>query len=299
MYRVSSAHRTVYSVGFFLFLLLSSVAAAKQPYKYNEAWRAHFFSRASYCKMDLIRSWTCGSPCARLDTFKPVAVFSSFLIGTSGFVGVDHAKRQIVVAFRGTNNLQNILADVSALQVDYGRRSSCGRQCRVHTGFFDSYKSLRQQTRKAVLNLVEVNPTYEILITGHSLGGALATLASADLQESLNGSPNLYPPWTISLYTFGSPRVGNAAFAKWVDALLVNGTKYRITHRLDPVVRTPARLWGYVHTTTEVFFTSRANTSVVICNDSPGKEDRGCSLSKTSIWIDDHMYYMGDTIGCK
>ena len=44
------------------------------------------------------------------------------------------------------------------------------------------------------------------LYTGHSLGGALATLAAQDLQAEFR-FPQLY------CYTFGAPRTGNHAFA--------------------------------------------------------------------------------------
>ena len=43
-------------------------------------------------------------------------------------------------------------------------------------------------------------------MTGHSLGGALAVLCALDLQDIYGN---------INLYTFGCPRVGNAAFAQY------------------------------------------------------------------------------------
>jgi len=49
-----------------------------------------------------------------------------------------------------------------------------------------------------------------LLITGHSLGGALATFASVDIMEQIE----FYNP--ISMYTFGSPRTGNQAWSDYV-----------------------------------------------------------------------------------
>jgi hypothetical protein len=47
-------------------------------------------------------------------------------------------------------------------------------------------------------------------VTGHSLGGALATLAAFDIQEACKTLPQM----SLSIYTFGAPRVGNHAFAR-------------------------------------------------------------------------------------
>ena len=67
-------------------------------------------------------------------------------------------------------------------------------------------------------------------ITGHSLGGALATHAAAHLlSQGIN---------VDMLYTFGSPRVGDNKFSTWFDALLKN-TKVRVTHGRDPVPHLP------------------------------------------------------------
>ena len=55
----------------------------------------------------------------------------------------------------------------------------------------------------AVYSLLEAKEYASLLITGHSLGGALATFAAVDIMEQIE----LYSP--ISIYTFGSPRTGN------------------------------------------------------------------------------------------
>jgi predicted lipase len=47
----------------------------------------------------------------------------------------------------------------------------------------------------------------QVYCTGHSLGGAVASLAAFDIARELNISPQ-----RIKLYTFGCPRLGNRAF---------------------------------------------------------------------------------------
>lgn len=60
------------------------------------------------------------------------------------------------------------------------------------------------QVRAEVAKHLRYNPDAEILITGHSLGGALATLCFLDLQLTLGPAP--FAP----VYIFGAPRVGSS-----------------------------------------------------------------------------------------
>lgn len=113
---------------------------------------------------------------------------------------------------------------------------------------------------------------YDLMVTGHSLGGALSTLFTADIGEygidAGRGLPTLEPaePWWSSLasnfygddgepssrsppprpkslriYNFGSPRVGNADFVAKFDSLIGNGIDeaYRIVNGEDVVTRLP------------------------------------------------------------
>ncbi len=79
-----------------------------------------------------------------------------------------------------------------------------------------------------------------MVATGHSLGGAVATLAAAYLRAAGNA---------VDLYTYGSPRVGNDAFANFVSAQA--GLEIRVTHLDDPVPRLPPLLFSYRHTSPE------------------------------------------------
>jgi len=55
------------------------------------------------------------------------------------------------------------------------------------------------------------------------------------------------------LYTFGQPRAGNAAWARWYDAQLRSRT-FRIVHAQDVVARMPWLLGRFRHAGTEIFF---------------------------------------------
>ena len=77
----------------------------------------------------------------------------------------------------------------------------------MHKGFKNSYKRLTNQNiRTAIKQVVDSNPTFDIIFTGHSLGGAVANLAAATYKLQ-------YPKAEVSLYTYGQPRVGNSLYS--------------------------------------------------------------------------------------
>jgi hypothetical protein len=104
----------------------------------------------------------------------------------------------------------------------------------------------------ALADLRTQNPGYATIITGHSLGGALATLAFTDLRA------NNIPLKTT--YTLGAPRVGNPAYADFNDKLSGAsdapghiGDLVRITHGIDGVPGLPSQAMGFQHSRTEIY----------------------------------------------
>jgi predicted lipase len=72
----------------------------------------------------------------------------------------------------------------------------------------------------------------------HSLGGAISLL------EAVYLSRNLPSTTTIKAFLYGQPRVGNPAFANYVDAT-PNVKVTRITNKKDPVPILPGMLWTF------------------------------------------------------
>lgn len=99
---------------------------------------------------------------------------------TQGFVAVDHTNQLIVIAFRGSVSIPNWIADLTFVMAPW---SIC-TGCQAHAGFLASWESVKSQIQEAVKSATARYPSYIIIATGHSLGGALATLAAADLRHS-------------------------------------------------------------------------------------------------------------------
>lgn len=100
----------------------------------------------------------------------------------------------VIVAFRGTEPRWDDLSDIVRVRpIRYGLGG------RVHDGFFGAYETIRRPLQKALGDLDAGHRS--IWLTGHSLGGALATLAMDDV------------PAARGLYTMGAPPVGSRRFA--------------------------------------------------------------------------------------
>lgn len=148
-----------------------------------------------------------------------------------GFVAVDGS--QLTISFRGTENVDDWVHDLGILTVPYTPTGSIlmqdNRIVGVHDGFYELYKAILQALLRALYFMPHGVLIDRVLITGHSMGGALATLASFDVFAATNINP--------TVITFASPRVGTPAFASLLDQHLPNF--FRVTNPWDIVPEVP------------------------------------------------------------
>jgi len=158
---------------------------------------------------------------------------------TQAFIA--HNTNCIVIAFRGTKNVHDCIIDAGICKVNtpYGR---------VHAGFNRALDSVWDQIMQIVSTIQTHNQP--IWITGHSLGAALAVLTAARLSYLINQPEQ---PKINGLYTFGQPRVGDAAF---IAALEIHRRSdyFRFVNDNDIVTRIPNRFNQYQHGGTLKFF---------------------------------------------
>lgn len=87
----------------------------------------------------------------------------------------------------------------------------------VHFGFCEYYQTLvAEGLADNILRLAKDHPTYNILLTGHSLGAAAAAVCAADLVQRLGIERD-----RVLLYTLGEPRTGDGIFAEGVNDRVV------------------------------------------------------------------------------
>ncbi|WP_062268617.1 lipase family protein [Endozoicomonas arenosclerae] len=148
-----------------------------------------------------------------------------------GFVleGKKQLEGHTFVVFRGTKYLADWLSNAN---VTVGL-SNTGRS--VHQGFMKAFQSMLPQLREFTGQLSNGSQVHCI---GHSLGGALATIAA----EWLSVEKGIRP----KLYTFGSPRVGLEDFASGTTKRLGSENVFRAWHKTDIVPCIP--IWPFEHT---------------------------------------------------
>lgn len=161
--------------------------------------------------------------------------------GTQAYVMMKESRT--VIAFRGTevDRLEDWATDLRRLKVDH----PFGK---VHKGFAHALSNVWRD----ISPLIE-GRSQPFYITGHSLGGALATLAAAE--TIANGWP------LAGLYTFGQPRVGNNLFARTFDKHCK--VAFRFVNNNDIVPRVP--WFGYRHIGEMIYLTS---TGALVQNPS-------------------------------
>ena len=133
-----------------------------------------------------------------------------------------------ILVYRGTESIGDWMTDLDMRQTQWPI-GDC------HSGFVKAFLD----TWPEILSHIETDNEYAPLwITGHSLGGALATLAASDML--LAGGR------VEGLYTFGCPRVGDKPFCRFMDAKMGNKNR-RFVNNNDVVPRVPQRIFGYSH----------------------------------------------------
>ncbi|KAI8367850.1 lipase [Choanephora cucurbitarum] len=222
----------------------------------------------AYC-VATIPTWSCTRCKQAVSDGKIVKTFKTPLTDTNGFVMTSVNDKTIYLSFRGSISSRNWMTNFN-----YRLTSFSGVPgAKVHSGFYNALKDSSKTYLPVVKSLLSSNPQYKIVVTGHSLGGALALLAGVDLlaSESNITSDNLM------IVTYGGPRVGNRKFAEFVEKS--NVPVLRSVNQLDPIPQAPPRVSGFVHAGVEAW--RRSTNSVVVCNSRI--ESTSCSNTVAAI----------------
>lgn len=255
-----------------LLVILKTTDGVKDAnFNVKDANQTLHYAWASFCNETALRSWTCEWCQDETRTTQIQAYLKDTKAGTQGFVGIDEANNRIIVAYRGSYNFANTVQDMKFWMTSFPYGDE--KDLEVDHGFFLAYNSLRQDTISAVQSAKRsCKECGEVLVTGHSLGAAMATMLAGELGNSTK----------VRLYTFGSPRTGNEAFSNWVVQRIqgMGGSSTRMRRQLDIVPAIPPRSIGYHHVSTEVWdvHDNDYNDTFVACDGSG--EDPNCGDSE-------------------
>ncbi|MGH3967062.1 MAG: lipase family protein [Mycobacterium sp.] len=179
-----------------------------------------------------------GAVLAAMSTPRPTVAAMTKDTNIFGLMGRNAATGTAFVSFRGSSDIADWLADFDAVPETYLPVAAFGR---VHAGFQDVYELVRKSIAAGLA--AATTKCKQILITGHSLGAALAVLAAPDIFRNM-------PPNTIEpqLITFAGPRVGLNDFAAAFNAAIESC--FRVVNFLDIVPHVPPA--PYVHVGVEI-----------------------------------------------
>ena len=193
----------------------SLASLASSSFRWDAALSCALASKLAYSGSADVAAWQSGWGLQSIQFLEAV--------DTQCFVAI--ASDIVLIAFRGTENVADWIADFNALRVTrpYGK---------VHRGFYHAFNDVRSSL-EAVLAPVR---NRRLIVTGHSLGGALATVAAAEWLQDNSFAP-------AAAFTFGQPRVGDSQVAKFINSSF--GDRYsRFVNDDDIVPRVPP---GYSH----------------------------------------------------
>jgi len=184
----------------------------------------------TYCvgltSLGINKPFSCLSRCKDFPKFELLTTWNTgpLLSDSCGYIALDHGKKRVIVAFRGTYSVANTIVDLSTVPqayvpypgdgtdedartlLDVGRELLEGvgghakrevddlnappkcNNCTVHMGFHASWVHTRPHVLSELEKAKAFFPSYQLILVGHSLGGAVAALAGLDLLARLRST---------------------------------------------------------------------------------------------------------------
>lgn len=162
-------------------------------------------------------------------------IYKKFYSNNGTFALLAWGKDKTLIAFRGTDQLRDWLANVDARKLDLPHGQY------VHNGFHDSMQEVGDELAK---DFYRNRTGRDVILAGHSKGAVEATAFAFQHLKGIH---------TVHLHTCGSPRYGNAAFrdefSNWFpDTYRWNNNSDAVPHvppALPTAMRYVAKLWRW------------------------------------------------------
>ncbi|KZT69278.1 lipase [Daedalea quercina L-15889] len=226
-----------------------------------------WYASAGYCAPSETLAWDCGTSCEANPDFEPVASGGDGDSVQYWFVGYDPTLDSVVVSHQGTN-VDDILpliedADIVMTNPDSTLFPGLSSDIEVHSGFADAQADTATDILSAVQTTMSTYDTSTIAIVGHSLGAAISLLDAVYLPLHISDA-------TFTYVGYGLPRVGNQAFANYVDAMSASVT--HINNEEDPIPILPGMFLGFVHPSGEVHIEDSGEWASCPGQDNPSTQ---------------------------
>ena len=227
------------------------------PELLNRLQRYVTYVAISHCKYGF-ENWQCGR--CEMTTMTAGTTFISRFIGPVykhyGYTAVNHEHKEILINFNGAseqrhwalmmNEFKKVVVPIS---LETKNRLHIKGDVKVHQGLWKLFLDIYPEVLKTIKLAKSQYPDYQLVSNGHSMGGCFVSYLA--LQLALGGQIKD----KMIINSFGTPRVGNLAFAKVIP--VITKEAYRITHNSDTIVKVPPRVLGYRHYPTEIWIADK------------------------------------------
>ncbi|BFG14283.1 hypothetical protein CerSpe_005570 [Prunus speciosa] len=200
-----------------------------------------------------------GHPSFIKSEFEKLCFLDNATTDTQVAIWRDSSRKRLVIAFRGTEQARwkDLRTDLMLAPAGLNPERIGGdfkEEVQVHSGFLSAYDSVRIRIISLMKlaigyidDLAEPLHKWHVYVTGHSLGGALSTLLALELSSSQLAKRGVI---SVTMYNFGSPRVGNKKFAEVYNEKVKDS--WRVVNHRD-IIPTVPRLMGYCHVAQPVY----------------------------------------------
>ena len=152
-------------------------------------------------------------------------------------ITINDEQKHLAVVFRGSESLTDWYYDLQVYKMNLKD------DIWIHSGFYKQLHTdnIHKCIISKVKSILDIHPDYKVFVTGHSLGGALATLFGYILSHEITNH--------VTVVSFASPRIGNKPWKKSFEQK-ENLKHYRVTNNRDMITATPNI--NYYHTGTDI-----------------------------------------------
>jgi hypothetical protein len=245
------------------------------------------YAGAAYCSQDQLVNWSCANCNGYAAGGSEITYFSDADTNSAGYLAINKNQKLIILGYRGTDDITNWILNIQIKFANAGLPAP-NQNANVHTGFNKITNALLPASESRLVAALAKYPDYKVVLTGHSLGGAIATLTGYRLAEK-----GTIPYNKINIITYGQPRVGDPQFASYLNSKPWTAT--RVTAYADLVAISPGIGMGYGHNQYNMHINKSGQT--VKC--SIYQEDNNCISDHWFPSIDAHFTYWDQRMNSK
>eukprot|EP01101_Sappina_pedata_P001080 TRINITY_DN11191_c0_g1_i1.p2 TRINITY_DN11191_c0_g1~~TRINITY_DN11191_c0_g1_i1.p2 ORF type:complete len:320 (-),score=119.69 TRINITY_DN11191_c0_g1_i1:92-1006(-) len=285
--------------------LVAAAAASQDPDTVGRS--SIYYAAAAYCPETTLEGWKFTPVCASIQSgFTVAGVWYVKKTDALGYVSYNVQEKTIVIAFKGTNpsHIRDWIDDLSGM-LHYATSCVVGDNLsfKGSTGFCGYYLSLRNAGLfTTATQIISQFPDFQILVVGHSLGGAAANVAALDLLYNYNATQ------TVNLITYGEPRVADDTGVTLFEQAGSRVSVFRFIHHRDIVPHLPpccdvngqctTAAGCPFHQPQEIWYQDNMNVGAKYkeCSTTNG-EDPTCADSVIGWSIPDHLTYFNVDVG--